>query len=104
MSDKEKEEKEITEQLGPITEFHMKMRLPQAFVDYIEEVAIKQNREAASLEEYCNQEFLAGLIAYLDNEEERVLKNYTIPKYCFEIRCNIGYLSLKIRQTLDFLP
>ena len=51
MSDKEKEEKDITEQLGPITEFHMKMRLPQAFVDYVEEVAIKQNREAASLEE-----------------------------------------------------
>lgn len=81
MSDKEKEEKDITEQLGPITEFHMKMRLPQAFVDYVEEVAIKQNRESASLEEYCNQEFLAGLIAYLDNEEERVLKNYTIPKF-----------------------
>lgn len=81
MSDKEKEEKEITEQLGQITEFHMKMRLPQAFVDYVEEVAIEQNREAASLEEYCNQEFLAGLIAYLDNEEERVLKNYTIPKF-----------------------
>lgn len=81
MSDKEKEEKDITEQLGPITEFHVKMRLPQAFVDYVEEVAIKQNREAASLEEYCNQEFLAGLIAYLDNEEERVLKNYTIPKF-----------------------
>lgn len=84
MSDKEneeKEEKDITEQLGPITEFHMKMRLPQAFVDYVEEVAIKQNREAASLEEYCNQEFLAGLIAYLDNEEERVLKNYTIPTF-----------------------
>ena len=59
----------------------MKMRLPQAFVDYVEEVAIKQNREATSLEEYCNQEFLAGLIAYLDNEEERVLKNYTIPKF-----------------------
>lgn len=70
MPDKEKEEKDITEQLGPITEFHVKMRLPQAFVDYVEEVAIKQNREAASLEEYCNQEFLAGLIAYLDNEEE----------------------------------
>lgn len=29
MSDKEKEEKDITEQLGPITEFHMMMRLPQ---------------------------------------------------------------------------
>ena len=60
MSDKEneeKEEKDITEQLGPITEFHMKMRLPQAFVDYVEEVAIKQNREAASLEEYCNRVF-----------------------------------------------
>ena len=51
MSDKEKEEKDIAEQLGPITEFHMKMRLPQAFVDYVEEVAVKQNREAASLEE-----------------------------------------------------
>jgi hypothetical protein len=35
MSDREKEEKEITKQLGPITEFHMKMRLPQAFVDYV---------------------------------------------------------------------
>lgn len=79
MSDKEKEEKDITEQLGPITEFHVKMRLPQAFVDYVEEVAIKQNREAASLEEYCNQEFLAGLIAYLDNEEERVLKITQFP-------------------------
>lgn len=40
MSDKEKEEKDITEQLGPITEFHMKMRLPQAFVDYVEEVGL----------------------------------------------------------------
>jgi hypothetical protein len=50
-------------------------------VDYVEEVAIKQYKEAASLEEYCNQEFLAGLIAYLDNEEERVLKNYTITKF-----------------------
>ena len=79
MSDKDNEEKDITEQLGPITEFHMKMRLPQAFVDYVEEVAIKQNREAASLEEYCNQEFLAGLIAYLDNEEERVLKITQFP-------------------------
>jgi hypothetical protein len=29
ISDKEKEEKDITGQLGPITEFHMKMRLPQ---------------------------------------------------------------------------
>ena len=44
MSDKEKEEKGLTEQLGPITEFHMKMRLPQAFVDCVEEVAIKQKR------------------------------------------------------------
>jgi hypothetical protein len=81
MSDNQEQEKDITEQLGPVTEFHVKMRLPQAFVDYIEEVAIKKNKEATSLEEYCNQEFLAGLIAYLDNEKERVLKNYTIPKF-----------------------
>lgn len=59
----------IIKQLGPIVEVDVKLKLPSAFVEYINEVAIKQNNEAKDLDEYCN-EVLLGMITHLDGSQD----------------------------------
>ena len=51
--------------------------MPRAFVDWINEVAIKQKRWFKDVNEYCTDEVLQGIIATLDGDENILLKNYT---------------------------
>ena len=52
----------------------------KAFVDYINEIIVKQKEYAKDIDEYCNNEILQGMIDTLDNDVDTHLKNYTIPK------------------------
>ncbi len=70
----------IAEQLGPIAQVDVKLSMPLAFLEYIKEVAIRKNREADTLDQYCSEEMIRAMIAHLDNDEDIVLKNHTIPK------------------------
>ena len=72
----------IEKQLGPALTRNVKLTLPAAFWEYIEEVAIKQNHENKDLDEYCTEEILQAMIAQLDAEEITLLpsKRYMIPR------------------------
>lgn len=70
----------ITKQLGPIAQVDVKLSLPLAFVEYINEIAIRKNREAETLDQYCSEEMIRAMIAHLDNDKDVVPKNHTIPK------------------------
>jgi hypothetical protein len=61
-------------QLGPIAEINIKVKLPQAFLDYINEI------EKEDLGKYCSEEVIVSMIAHLDGGEDIVLKKYTIPR------------------------
>jgi hypothetical protein len=67
-------EQDIMKQLGPLTEINMKIKLPKAFVDYINEKTMTE------IGQYCSEEITLSMIAHLDGGEDIVLKNYTIPK------------------------
>jgi hypothetical protein len=64
----------IVKQLGPTVEVNVKLKLPSAIVDYI---ATKEKR---TLGKYCNEMLLQIMISHLDEEEDIVLRNYTIPR------------------------
>ena len=72
----------IKEQLGQAVEKNVKLRLPAAFWEYIEEIAIKQNHENKDLDEYCTEEILQAIIAQLDADKIILLpsKKYMIPR------------------------
>jgi hypothetical protein len=70
----QKQTQDIMKQLGPLTETNIKIKLPQAFVDYINE---NTNQD---LSQYCSEEVTLSMIAHLDGGEDIVLKNYTIPR------------------------
>jgi hypothetical protein len=70
----------ISRYLGPVVDVNIKVRMPKAFLDYINEIAIK-NRMADNIEEYCSHRLLTGMLAdHLgDWENDTVLKDYVIP-------------------------
>ena len=70
----------ITKQLGPIAQVDVKISLPLAFLEYINEVAIRKNREAETLDQYCSEEMIRAMIAHLDNDKDTVLNSHTIPR------------------------
>jgi hypothetical protein len=70
----------LTKQLGPIAQVDVKISLPLAFLEYIKEIAIRKNREADTLDQYCSEEIIRAMIAHLDNDKDIVLRNHTIPK------------------------
>lgn len=70
----------ITQQLGPVVEIEVKLRLPKAFVDYIYEVAIKQEKWNIDLDEFCSDEVMQSIIAYLDGSKGVRTKDYVIPR------------------------
>ena len=58
-----------------------------AFIDSINEVAIKQNKWYKDLSECCSEDLLRIMIADLDKDKDIPLERYTIPKcigYHFE--------------------
>ncbi|MGI8832064.1 MAG: hypothetical protein ACR2IS_05430 [Nitrososphaeraceae archaeon] len=70
----------IIKELGPIAEIDVKLRLPKAFLDYIHEVAIKQEKWNKDLDEFCSDEATQSVIAYLDCSESVRTKDYVIPR------------------------
>jgi hypothetical protein len=70
---------DIKEQLGSLTEVNIKIRLPKALIDYINEVEVEQHRCVKDLDQYCSEEVMRVMASHLDNAEDTVLKNYTIP-------------------------
>jgi hypothetical protein len=63
---KQEQTRDIMKQLGPITEINIKVKLPRAFLDYINEI------EKADLGEYCSEEVIAAMIAHLDGPKNIV--------------------------------
>jgi hypothetical protein len=74
MIQNQRQTQDIRKQLGPITETNVKIKLPQAFVDYINE------NTTTDLSQYCSEEVITAMIAHLDGGGDIVLKNYTIPR------------------------
>jgi hypothetical protein len=56
------------------------IKLPKAFIDYINEVAIKQNKWCKNLDECFSRDLLRIMIADLDKDKDIPLEKYTIPK------------------------
>jgi hypothetical protein len=42
-------------------------------------VVIGENEEVNDLDQYCSEEVLRVMLTHLDNDEDTVLRNYTIP-------------------------
>jgi hypothetical protein len=70
----------ITKQLGPVTEIDVKLRLPKAFLDFIHEVAIKQEKWNKDLDEFCSDEVMQSIIAYLDGGKVVRTRDYVTPR------------------------
>jgi hypothetical protein len=77
---KQKQNQDNVKQLGPLKEIDIKIKLPEALVDYINEVVIGENKEVEDLDQYCSEEVIRVMLTHLDNNEDTVLRNYTIPK------------------------
>jgi hypothetical protein len=72
--DQEQEPKQdFVKTLGPLTSVNVDIKLPRAFIDYINEVAIK-------LGECCSRDLLRIMIADLDEGKDVALEKYTIPR------------------------
>jgi hypothetical protein len=52
---KQKQNQDIVKQLGPLKEIDIKIKLPEALVDYINEVVIGENKEVEDLDQYCSE-------------------------------------------------
>jgi hypothetical protein len=90
MSNQTQEPKQdFAKTLGPLTTVNVDIKLPKAFIDYINEVAIKQNKWYKNLGECCSEDLLRIMIADLDKDKNIPLEKYTIP------RC-IGYYFSEI--------
>jgi hypothetical protein len=74
------QKQDITKQLGPLKEVNIKVKLPEALIDYINEVVIGENKEVKDLDQYCSEEVLRMMTIHLDNDEDTFLENYTIPR------------------------
>jgi hypothetical protein len=70
---------EVIKMLGPIEEVTIKMKLPAAIIEYINEVAIKEKGWNSTIDEYCNEEILQTTISHLDADTDLILKNHIIP-------------------------
>jgi hypothetical protein len=71
---------DITKKLGPVVEVQVKLKLPAAFLEYIQEVGIKQKQWNKNLDEYCSDELIRAMTAHLDGDKEIVLPKHTIPR------------------------
>ena len=58
---------------------NVKVKLPVAFIGYINEKVIEKYGWSKSLEEHCNSLMLQTLTASLDNDKDMVLSSHTIP-------------------------
>jgi glycosylphosphatidylinositol transamidase (GPIT) subunit GPI8 len=70
----------ISRHLGSVVDVNVKVRMPKAFLDYINEIVIKSGM-ADNIEEYCSHRILTGMLAdHLgDWESDIVLKDYVMP-------------------------
>jgi hypothetical protein len=75
----QKEKQDIVKQLGLLKVVDIKIKLPEALVDYIQEVIIGENKQDKDSDQYCSEEVLRVTLTHLDNVEDTVLRNYTIP-------------------------
>ncbi len=81
MSVEKQDQKEcIVKQLGPLKEVDIKIKLPEALIDYINEIELEKYRNVKDMGEYCSEEVTRIMTTHLDNDEPTVVKNYTIPK------------------------
>jgi hypothetical protein len=80
---KQKEKQDITKQLGPLKEVDIKVKLPEALIDYINEIEVEKYKNVKDLGQYCSEQVIMIMTTHLDNPEDTVVKNYTIPK-CFQ--------------------
>jgi predicted Ser/Thr protein kinase len=65
---------DLVNQLGPAVQVNVKLRMPAAFLEYIQEVA----RE--DLDNFCSHEIVRAMITHLDGDKSIRLDRYTIPK------------------------
>ena len=66
--------KDLDNQLGSAVEINVKLRMPAAFLEYIQEVA----RE--DLDNFCSHEIVRAMITHLDGDKSIPMKRYTIPR------------------------
>jgi predicted Ser/Thr protein kinase len=66
--------KDLDNQLGPAVEINVKLRMPAAFLEYIQEKA----RE--DLDNFCSHEIVRAMITHLDGDKSIHMDRYTIPK------------------------
>lgn len=71
---------DILNRLGPLTEVSIKIRLPKALIDHVNEVEMKKDKDLKDLDQYCSEEVIRVMISHLDEPEDTVLRNYTIPR------------------------
>ena len=65
--------KDLDNQLGPAVEINVKLRMPAAFLEYIQEIA----RE--DLDNFCSHEIVRAMITHLDGDKSIRMDRYTIP-------------------------
>ena len=65
--------KDLGNQLGPAVEINVKLRMPAAFLEYIQEVA----RE--DLDNFCSHEIVRAMITHLDGDKSIRMDRYTTP-------------------------
>ncbi|HKG86679.1 MAG TPA: hypothetical protein VKA95_00020 [Nitrososphaeraceae archaeon] len=78
MSNQKQRQEDIVKQLGPLKEVDNKIKLPEALIDYINEIEVGKYRRVKDLGQYCSEEVTRVMTSHLDIEDA-ILKNYTIP-------------------------
>jgi len=90
----------IAKQLGVPIERNVKLTLPAAFLEYIEEIAVKQ-KGWKDISDYCSYELTRAMIAHLDRDKDIVLpsKKYTVPRaIAFEYDEILGHYIESYRE------
>lgn len=88
----------ISRHLGPPVDIKVKLRMPKAFLDYINEIVIKQ-KVADSIDEYCSQKVLTGMLTDdLDWDTEILLKDHVIPPLIMQYQKEIRETYLENRE------
>jgi hypothetical protein len=77
----DRNKEDVIKMLGPIQEANVEVKLPIAFIEYINEKAVEKYRWSKNLEEYCNRLILELMIANVDNDKDMVLSSHTIPGF-----------------------
>jgi hypothetical protein len=53
----QKKKQDIVKQLGLLKVVDIKIKLPEALVDYIQEVVIGENKQVKELDQYCSRKY-----------------------------------------------